>query len=127
MGILSLNLLPPPSPYFFELSLPSPFNISQAIEYRLSVTPEPYESAPTPEDISLKEIKAWAAVEEDYVEAVANHTAWKEAKAVAEREEKSRLGCEAQAVKVEALKQKAEEKRRAEEKRKEEEWKAEER
>ena len=68
--------------------------------HHLSVTPEPYESAPTPEDFSLEEIEAWAATEEKYVEAVAKHAAWKEAKAVVEQEEeKSRLCWEAQIVK----------------------------
>ena len=90
--------------------------MSQTIEYRLSVMPEPYELAPTLEDISLEEIEARATMEENYAEAMAKHAAWKEARAAAEWEEKSRLGREVQAVKVEALKQKAEEKRRAEEK-----------
>ncbi len=71
--------------------------------------------------MTIEEIEAWAAAEENYVEAMARHAAWREARAAAEQEEKSRLGHEAQAAKVEALKQKAEEKRRAEEKRKEEE------
>ncbi len=96
--------------------------MSQTIEYRLSVTPEPYESALTPKDISIKEIKARATVEENYAEAVAKHAAWKEVKMVAEQEEKLRLAREAWAANVEALKQKAEEKRKVEEKRQEEEW-----
>ncbi len=96
--------------------------MSSVIEYCLSVTPEPYESAPTPEDISVEEIEAQAATEESYVEAMARHAAWKEAKIAAEWEDKLRLACEVWAAKVEALKQKVEEKRKAEEKRKEEEW-----
>ncbi len=95
--------------------------MSQPIEYHLSIMPEPYESAPTPEDITIEEIKARATAEENYVEAMAKHSAWKEAKAVVEREEKSRLAHEVRAAKVEALKQKAEEKRKAKEKRQEEE------
>ncbi len=71
--------------------------------------------------MTIEEIEAWAATEENYVEAMAKHAAWREARAAAEQEEKSRLSHEAWAAKVEALKQKAEEKRRAEEKRKEEE------
>ncbi len=47
--------------------------MSQTLEYCLSVTPEPYESAPTPEDFSLEEIEARAAMEEKYAEAVAKH------------------------------------------------------
>ncbi len=53
---------------------------------------------------------------------MARHAAWKEAKIAAEREDKLRLACEAWAAKVEALKQKAQEKRKAEKKRKGEEW-----
>ncbi len=65
--------------------------MSQSIEYHLSITPEPYESAPTPEDILLEEIESRAAMEENYVEAVAKHEAWKEARAAAEQEENLRL------------------------------------
>ncbi len=83
--------------------------MSQAIEYHLSVTPEPYESAPTSKDISMEEIEAWAIMEENYAEAMVKHAAWKEAKAAVEQEEKSRLDWEAQIVKVKALKQRAEE------------------
>ncbi len=96
--------------------------MSQSIEYCLSITPEPYESALTPEDILLEEIEAWAAAEENYAEAVAKHAAWKEARAAAEQEENLRLAQEVQAMKVETLRQKAEEKRKVEEKRQEEEW-----
>ncbi len=98
----------------------------QPIKYCLSITPKLYELAPTPEDFSIEEIEAWATTEENYAEAVVKHAAWKEAKAAAEREEKSRLAQEMQIAKVEALKQKAKEKRKAEEKRKEEEQKVEE-
>ncbi len=80
-----------------------------------------YESAPTPKDISIKEIKARATTEEHYAEAMAKHAAWKEAKAAAEQDEKLRLAREAQAAKVEALRQKAEEKRKVKEKRQKEE------
>ncbi len=126
MGILSLNLIPLPSPHFFGISSSSLSIISQAIKYCLSITPKLYELAPTPEDITIEEIEAQATTEESYVEAMVQHAAWKEARAAVEWEEKSRSDCEVRAVKVEALKQKAEEKSRAEEKRKEEEWEAEE-
>ncbi len=100
--------------------------MSQTLKYHLSITPEPYESAPTLEDFSLEEIEAQAAMEEKYVEAVAKHAAWKEAKAAAEREAKFRLDREVRVAKVEALRQRAEEKRKAKEKRKEKERKVEE-
>ncbi len=32
--------------------------MSPPIEYQLSITPEPYESAPTPEDMTIEEIEA---------------------------------------------------------------------
>ncbi len=96
--------------------------MSQTVEYCLSITPELYELALTPEDISIEEIEAQATVEEKYVEAMAKHAAWKEVRAVVEQKEKLRLAWEAQAAKVEALRQKAEEKRKVEEKRQEEEW-----
>ncbi|PBK80652.1 hypothetical protein ARMGADRAFT_1092062 [Armillaria gallica] len=86
-----------------------------SIEYCLSITPKPYELALTPEDIIIEEIEARATAEENYVEAVAKHSAWKEVKEVVEQEEKSRLAREAWAAKVEALKQKAEEKRQEKE------------
>ncbi len=92
----------------------------QSINYHLSVTPKSYELASTPENITIEKIKAQAAMEESYVEAVVKYAAWKEAEAAAEQEEKSRLDHEAQVAKVEALKQKAEEKRKADEKRKKE-------
>ncbi len=47
-----------------------PFTMSQTVKYRLSITPEPYESALTPKDISMEEIKASATMEENYVEAI---------------------------------------------------------
>ncbi len=64
--------------------------MSQSIEYCLSVTPKPYESALTLEDISLEEMKSWAATEENYAEAVAKHAAWKEARAACELGDKLR-------------------------------------
>ncbi len=94
--------------------------MSQPVEYHLSITPKPYELAPTLKDISMEEIKAQTATEENYAEAVAKHVAWKEVKAVAEHEEKSRLDWETWIVKVEALKQRAEEKRKEEEQKAEE-------
>ncbi len=42
----------------------------QPIKYHLSIMPEPYELALTPKDISIEEIKAWAAMEENYMEAM---------------------------------------------------------
>ncbi len=121
MRISSLNFIPPPSPPFFGISSSSLSTMLQTIEYRLSVMPEPYKSAPTPEDISIEEIEARATAEEHYAEAVAKHAAWKEAKVAVEQDENLRLAREAQAVKVEALKQKAEEKRKAEKRQQEEE------
>ncbi len=96
--------------------------MSQPIKYHLSVTPKLYESAPTPEDISIEEIEARVAVEENYAEAMVKYAAWKEAKAVVEWEEKLRLAHEAWAAKVKALKQKTEEKRKAKKKRQEKKW-----
>ena len=59
--------------------------MSAPVEYRDSVTPEPYESAPTPVDISLEDLEALeqerSAAEERYEEAVARHEEWKFAKA----------------------------------------------
>ncbi len=43
--------------------------MSQTLKYCLSITPELYESALTPEDFLLEEIKARAATEEKYMEA----------------------------------------------------------
>ncbi len=126
MGILSLNLIPLSSLTFATIFFSSSFNMSSVIEYCLSITPKPYESAPIPKDISVEEIEAQAAAEESYAEAMAKHAAWKEVKIAAEREDKLRLACEVQAANIEALKQKAEKKRKAEEKRKEEQQKVEE-
>ncbi len=78
--------------------------MSQTIKYHLSITPKPYELALTPKNISMEEIEAQAATEENYAEAMVKHAAWKEAKAAAEQEKKSRLAREVQIAKVEALK-----------------------
>ncbi|PBK62703.1 hypothetical protein ARMSODRAFT_980541 [Armillaria solidipes] len=82
--------------------------MSSSNEYRLSVTPEPYESAPTPPDLTAEEYKALtaerAAEEERYDEAVGKHEGWKAMKAKEARAEALRLKEVARAAKLEALK-----------------------
>ncbi len=103
--------------------------MSVPIEYHNSATPEPYESAPTPANLSLEDYEAlekeWGAMEERYKEAVTRHDEWKAVKNREAKEaqvEKLRKEKEACLLKVEALKkEKLEAERRAEE-----EWKAEE-
>ncbi|SJL07240.1 uncharacterized protein ARMOST_10583 [Armillaria ostoyae] len=72
--------------------------MSSSNEYRLSTTPEPYESAPMPPNLTAEEYKALtaerAAEEERYDEAVGKHEGWKAMKAK-----------EAQAAKLEVLRQ----------------------
>ncbi|KAK0437785.1 hypothetical protein EV421DRAFT_1738748 [Armillaria borealis] len=92
--------------------------MSSSIEYRLSATPKPYESALMPEGLTSEQYKVFteerAAVEEKYEEAVGAHDVWKTAKAK-----------EARLEKLKADKEKEEEERKAaEEKRKEEERQA---
>ncbi|SJL06757.1 uncharacterized protein ARMOST_10099 [Armillaria ostoyae] len=73
------------------------------------MTPEPYESAPMPEDLMAEEYKALtvkqAAAEDRYDEVVVKHKEWKAAKAKEAWAEKLRLKEEACAAKLEALRQ----------------------
>ncbi|PBK75374.1 hypothetical protein ARMSODRAFT_970046 [Armillaria solidipes] len=79
------------------------------IEYHLSATPEPYESAPTPMDLTTEEYKTltaeWTATEKKYDEAVGKHKEWKATWAKEAWAEKLRLKEKACAVKLEALRQ----------------------
>ncbi len=100
--------------------------MSAPIEYRDSATPEPYELAPTPPDLSFKDYKALTeeqtAAEELYEEAITRHDGWKTAKAKEAQAEKLKQDKLARQLKVEALKKEKEEaERKAEEKRLEEE------
>ncbi len=100
--------------------------MSAPVEYRDSATPEPYESAPTPPDLSFEDYKAlteeWTAAEEQYEEAVTRHDGWKTARAKEAQAEKLKQDKLARQLKVEALKKEKEEvERKAEEKRLEEE------
>ncbi len=97
--------------------------MSAPIEYRDSVTPEPYESAPTPPALSFKDYKALTeertATEERYEEAIGRHDDWKTVRAKEARAEKLRQDKLVCLLKVEALKKEKEEaERRAEEERK---------
>ncbi|PBK65752.1 hypothetical protein ARMSODRAFT_1022181, partial [Armillaria solidipes] len=83
--------------------------MSASIEYRQSATPEPYESAPTPADLTAEDYKALTvervAAEERYDEAVSKHEEWKAMKAKEARAEVLRLKEVARAAKLEALRQ----------------------
>ncbi|KAK0446611.1 hypothetical protein EV421DRAFT_1901459 [Armillaria borealis] len=83
--------------------------MSSSNEYRLSTTPKPYESAPTPKDLMAEEYRVLtveqATMEERYDEAVIKHEGWKATKAKEARAEKLRLKEEAHAAKLEALRQ----------------------
>ncbi|PBK60781.1 hypothetical protein ARMSODRAFT_982022 [Armillaria solidipes] len=83
--------------------------MSASIEYRQSATPEPYESAPTPADLTAEDYKALTvervAAEERYDEAVSKHKEWKAMKAKEARAEALRLKEVARAAKLEALRQ----------------------
>ncbi len=100
--------------------------MSAPVKYRDSTTPEPYESALTPPDLSFEDYKALieerTAAEERYEEAITRHDSWKTAKAKEARAEKLKQDKLARQLKVEALKKEKEEaERKAEEKRLEEE------
>ncbi len=100
--------------------------MSTPIKYCDSATPEPYESAPTPPDLSFKDYKVLTeeqtAAEERYKEAVTRHDGWKTAKAKEVQVDKLKQDKLARQLKVEALKKEKEEvERKAEEKRLEEE------
>ncbi len=126
VGILQLNLILLPSLLFPSIILSSSSGMSAPIKYGDSVTPKPYESAPTPPELSFEDYKAlteeWTATEERYEEAVGRHNDWKTAQAKEAWAEKLRLDKLACLLKVEALKKEKEEaERKAEEKRKEDE------
>ncbi len=132
MGILQLNLVFSPSVLLPCYILSSLFKMSAPIEYRHSVTPEPYESAPMPPELSFEDYKVLTeertAAEECYKEAVGQHNDWKTTRAKEARAEKLQQDKLACLLKVEALKKekeeaerRAEEERKAEEKRKEDE------
>ncbi len=74
VGILQLNLVLSPSFLFLSNLLSSSFEMLAPIEYCDSVTPEPYELAPTPPELSFEDYKVLtekrAAAEEHYEEAV---------------------------------------------------------
>ncbi|SJL06761.1 uncharacterized protein ARMOST_10103 [Armillaria ostoyae] len=113
--------------------------MSSSNEYCLSTTPEPYESAPTPPDLTAEEYKALtaerAAEEEKYDEAVGKHEGWKAIKAKEAQAEALRMKEAARAAKLEVLKQQelekekerlrleAEEKKRLRLEAKEKQWK----
>ncbi len=132
MGILQLNLVFSPSVLLPCYILSSLFKMSAPIEYRDSITPEPYESAPMPPELSFEDYKALTeertATEECYKEAVGQHDDWKTTRAKEARAEKLQQDKLACLLKVEALKKekeeaerRAEEEQKAEEKRKEDE------
>ncbi|KAK0437077.1 hypothetical protein EV421DRAFT_1739271 [Armillaria borealis] len=102
--------------------------MSSSIEYRLSATPEPYESAPMPEGLTSEQYKVFteerAAMEEKYEEAIGAHDMWKTAKAKEAWLEKLKVDKEARAEKLKILQKEEEERKAAEEKRKEEERQA---
>ncbi len=82
VGILQLNLVLSPSFSLFSNLLSSLFAMSAPIEYHDSITPEPYESALTPPELSSFEdykalIEEWTAMEECYEEAIGRHDDWK--------------------------------------------------
>ncbi|PBK60427.1 hypothetical protein ARMSODRAFT_1026471 [Armillaria solidipes] len=83
--------------------------MSSSNKYHLSMTPRPYELAPTPKDLTAKEYKTLtieqAAAEERYDEAVSKYKKWKAAKAKEAWAEKLRLKEETWAAKLEALRQ----------------------
>ncbi len=97
--------------------------MSNNIEYHQSATPEPYDSAPTPEGLTSEEYQFFteehAATEERHAEAVGTHEDWKAAKAKEARLAKLKLDKEVRLEKLRVLK--LEEERKAEEKRQEEE------
>ncbi|KAK0434987.1 uncharacterized protein EV420DRAFT_1653606 [Desarmillaria tabescens] len=104
--------------------------MSSTIEYHVSVTPEPYEPAPTPEDIWPEDLEAFYdeqdAVEKAREDAAEAHEAWKAQK---QKEEKRRalelewrekkLGQERKVAEAKARKER-EEREAAEKKRQEE-------
>ncbi|KAK0449947.1 hypothetical protein EV421DRAFT_1732176 [Armillaria borealis] len=99
--------------------------MSNSVEYHLSATPKPYESALTLEGLTLEQYKVFteerAAVEEKYEEAIRAHDVWKTAKAKEAWLEKLKVDKEVQAEKLKVLQKEEEEQKAAEEKKKEEE------
>ncbi|PBK71029.1 hypothetical protein ARMSODRAFT_1017798 [Armillaria solidipes] len=83
--------------------------MSASIEYCQSTTLEPYESAPTPTNLTAEDYKALtakrAAAEEKYDEAVSKHEEWKAMKVKEVWAEVLRLKEVAWAAKLETLRQ----------------------
>ncbi|SJL04359.1 uncharacterized protein ARMOST_07725 [Armillaria ostoyae] len=99
--------------------------MSSSIEYRHSVTPEPYEPAPMPPELTFEEyevlVSEQASTEENYLAAMGTHEEWKVEKVKEARLEKLKVDREAWAEKLKVLQKKeeewkAEEKRQADEK-----------
>ncbi|KAK0421504.1 hypothetical protein EV421DRAFT_1917343, partial [Armillaria borealis] len=92
--------------------------MSSSIEYRCSVTPEPYEPTLMPPELTFKEYKVlvneWASVEENYSVAIGAHEEWKVEKAKEACEEKLRTDQEAWKAKVDALREAAKKKKELE-------------
>ncbi|KAK0439307.1 hypothetical protein EV421DRAFT_1905969 [Armillaria borealis] len=92
--------------------------MSSSIKYHCSITPEPYEPALTPPELTFEEYKVLvnerASAEEKYSAAMGVHEEWKVEKAKEAREEKLRMGWEAQKAKVDALREAAEKKKELE-------------
>ncbi len=109
MGTLQLNLVLSSSVLFPCYILSSSFKMSVPIEYRDSITPKPYVSAPTPPLLTFEEYKALvierSTAEEKYDEAVNKHEEWKTAKAKKACVEKLRKEKEVCQLKVEVLRQ----------------------
>ncbi|KAK0430001.1 hypothetical protein EV421DRAFT_1913564 [Armillaria borealis] len=102
--------------------------MSNSVEYHLSATPEPYESAPTPEGLTSEQYKVFTeehvATEDKYEEAIGACKVWKAAKAKEVWLEKLKVDKEARAEKLKVLQKEEEEWKVAEEKKKEEERQA---
>ncbi|KAK0456968.1 hypothetical protein EV421DRAFT_1923327 [Armillaria borealis] len=102
--------------------------MSSANKYCHSITPEPYEPAPLPPELTFKEyevfVSEWASVEERYSEAMGAHEEWKVEWAKEARLEKLKVDKEAWVEKLKVLQKKEEEQKAVEEKKKEEERQA---
>ncbi|PBK67352.1 hypothetical protein ARMSODRAFT_1020832 [Armillaria solidipes] len=101
--------------------------MSNPTEYCLSISPEPYETAPTPEGLTFEEYKLLTnertATEEKYAEAVGAHEVWKTTKAKEAQLAKLELDKKVWSDKLKVL-QKAEEQKAAEARKKEKERQA---
>ncbi|PBK75369.1 hypothetical protein ARMSODRAFT_1012819 [Armillaria solidipes] len=102
--------------------------MSSANEYHRSVTPEPYEPALSPPELTFEEYKVFvserASMEERYSEAMGAHEEWKVERAKEAQLEKLKVDKEAQVEKLKVPQKKEEERKAAEEKKKEEERQA---